>query len=315
MTKLERILVNSKPVSFVREKAKKISIQGLCLYDLSHFFIKQLKKEDLNVRAAAIAFNFVMAIPAAGLFLCTLIPYLPISKDFYQQLIKFVTDLTPNRETQKFIVNFLDDFFNKQKTGLLSIGFLLALFYSSNAMMGIIRTFDSSIITKHRSNFIQKRIRALQLTVLLILFVMGTLLISIGQGELFKKVMEWMSIKNVHTRWWIQNLRWLVIIAMFLYSIAFIYKYAPSVQKRWKLLSPGAIFATFLTVLTTWLFSMWAQNFSNYNKFYGSIGTVLILMLLTFINSLILLIGFELNITITYLKLEAEKRIKKNRQA
>ena len=254
-----------------------------------------------------------MAIPATTLFLCTLIPYLPISKLFSGELIRFVNDLTPNKETQRLMVGFLNDFFHKPKNGLLSLGFIVAIFYSSNAMMGIIRTFDRSVVIKHKANFLQKRMRAIQLTLLLVVLVIGTVLISIGQGELFKNLMGWLHIKNSSTRGLIQNLRWIVIIVLFLYSIAFIYKYAPSVPERWRLLSPGAIFATFLIVLTTWVFSVWAQNFSNYNRFYGSIGTVLILMLLIFINSLILLIGFELNISIAYLNKEkgTAKKIRK----
>ncbi len=314
MTKFERKLNDSKPVVFIREKCKKISIpgfQGLPLYDVFRFFIKQVNKEGLNVRAAAISFNFLMAIPAACLFLCTLIPFLPISHQFFRELVKVVADLTPNKPTQKLMTDFLDDFFNKTKNGLLSLSILLSLFYSSNAMMGIIRNFDRSIRVKHRSNFLYKRLRALQLTLLLIILVIGTVLISMGQGVFFNFLMRSMHIRNVKTRLWIGNLRWIIIVILFLYSIAFIYKYAPSVRERWKLLSPGTILATFLIVLTTWVFSVWAQNFSNYNKFYGSIGTILILMLLTFINSLILLIGFELNVSITYLKQEVQERNKK----
>jgi membrane protein len=111
----------------------------------------------------------------------------------------------------------------------------------------------------------------------------------------------------VHAKVWIQNLRWVVIVLLFLYSTAFIYKYAPSVKKRWKLLSTGAVFATFLITVITWLFAVWAQNFSNYNKFYGPIGTLLMLMFLIFVNSLLLLIGFELNIAISSLRAEKEK--------
>jgi membrane protein len=121
--------------------------------------------------------------------------------------------------------------------------------------------------------------------------------------------MEWLHIKNQMVRHWIQDLRWIIVVLLFLYSIAFIYKFAPSIQKRWKLLSPGAVFATILMILTTYLFSVWAQNFSNYNKFYGSIGTVLMMMLLIYINSLVLLIGFEVNVSISYLRLQAEKRL------
>lgn len=282
--------------------------EGLPLYDVMRFFVKQVNQVGLNVRAAAISFNFIMAIPAAAIFLFTLVPYIPISKQFSAELFRVIRDLTPNRETQAFIVQFLDDFFNKPKNGLLSVGFVLAVFYSSNAMMGIIRSFDRSLVDKHRSNFIDKRLRAIRLTTIVIVLIIGTTLISLGQGTLFRMIMQWLHIRNTMVLFWIRSLRWIVIIALFLYSIGVIYKYAPSVKKRWKLLSPGAIFATILTILVTWVFSVWVQNFSNYNKFYGSIGTVLVLMLLIFINSLILLIGFELNVSITYLKKEVEER-------
>jgi len=311
LTKLERIIIDSKPITFIREKSKKIIIpgfEGVPLYYVWRFFFSQIKRVGLNERAASISFNFIMAIPAATIFLFTLVPYLPISKDIYKELFRIVRDLTPNQQTQQLVMNFLDDFFNSPKKGLLSIGFLLAVFYSSNAMMGIIRTFDRSVVTRHRSGFLHKRMRAMALITIIIIITIATTLISVGQGHLFPIVLKWLNIKNVHTKVWIQNLRWIVIVLLFLYSVAFIYKYAPSVKERWKLLSPGALFATFLIIIITWLFSVWAQNFSNYNKFYGSIGTVLIMMMLIYVNSLILLIGFELNISIHSLKKEADAK-------
>ena len=312
MTKFERILNNSFPVVLVRKKSKRIIIpgfEGLCLYDVFIFFVRQIKKEGLNVRAAAISFNVLAAIPAATLFICTLIPFFPVSHQFFNELVKVVSDLTPNKATQKLMVSFLDDFFNKEKTGLLSIGLAITLFYSSNAMMQIIRSFDRSVVDKFKSNFINKRLRALKLTLIMVLLMIGTVLILMGQGVLFIYIMKSAHITSKGARTIIADLRWLIIVLLFFYSIAFIYKYAPSVRDRWKLHSAGAFFATFLIVLATWLFSKWTQNFSNYNKFYGSIGTILILMLLVFINSLIVLIGFELNISITYLKKE-KNRIK-----
>ncbi|WP_207632869.1 YihY/virulence factor BrkB family protein [Foetidibacter luteolus] len=311
MTKLERIIITTKPVSFVINKSKGITLpglQGLPLHDVFNFFIKQVKKVGLSERAAAISFNFIMAIPAATIFLCTLIPYMPISDRFFRELYRLVRDITPNRETQVLIINFLEDFFKKPKTGLLSLGFVLALFYSSNAMMGVIRTFDKSLHEKHKTNFVAKRLRAIRLTLIVIFLLIGTVLISVGQGVLFKTIMGWLHIQRSNLRWLIKLLNWLVILALFLYSIGFIYKYAPSVKKRWKLVSPGAVFATALIILTTWGFSFWVQNFSNFNKFYGSIGTLLILMLLVFINSLMILIGYELNISITYLKQQADMK-------
>jgi membrane protein len=101
-----------------------------------------------------------------------------------------------------------------------------------------------------------------------------------------------------------------VIVLLFLGSISFIYRHAPFVHKRWKLINPGAILATTLMLLFTILFSFWVNHFSNYNKLYGSIGTILILMLFIYFNSLVLLIGFELNVSINSLRHEAEERKK-----
>lgn len=310
--KIERIILHSRPITALRERSKKIYLpgfQGLHLYEVYRFFIDQIRREGLNVRAAAISFNIIMAIPAASLFLFTLVPYIPAAKNIHTELLKVILDITPDAATRKAVTNFLDDFFNNPKTGLLSVGFLLALFYASNAMMGIIRSFDRSLVVRAKTNFIKKRLRAMKLTLILVLLVIGTALISAGQGALFTSIMEWLDIKKAGLRALIQNLRWVVIVALFLYAIAFIYKFAPSVHKRWKLLSPGAIFATFLMILATYLFSIWAQNFSTYDKFYGSIGTILMIMLLIFLNSLVLLIGYELNVSISHLKQEAEKRM------
>jgi len=314
LTKLERHIVTSRPITFLRETSKKISpwgFQGLSLYDVFHFFALQIKKEGLNVRAAAISFNFLMAIPAATLFLFTLVPYLAISNDIHTELIKIIVDLTPNTATQNAITSFLDDYFSQPKTGLLSFGFLLTLFYASNAIMGIIRTFDRSLLYKDKTNFILKRMRAFKLVLILVILLIASTLISIGQGQLFTWLLTKMHIANSAGQAWLQFARWIIIILLFLYSIGFIYRYAPSFKERWKIISPGSLLATSLMILTTILFSFWAKNFSNYNKIYGSIGTVLMLVLLVNLNAWILLVGFELNISIMYLKGEVKKTFAK----
>jgi membrane protein len=115
--------------------------------------------------------------------------------------------------------------------------------------------------------------------------------------------------KRVHLGWW-ENTRWMVIILLIFLGISLIYKFAPSVEKRWKLISPGSLLATFLTLATTIGFSYWVNHFGRYNKVYGSIGTILVIMLLIELNALILLIGFELNVSITYLQKKVAERNK-----
>jgi membrane protein len=192
--------------------------------------------------------------------------------------------------------------------GIFSFGFILVVFYASNAMMGVIRTFDKSIEEK-KGYFLHQRWRAIRLTLLLIvLVVVSTFLLLVGKTQLTYLLKNVLHLKSSERVIWWNDFRWIIIIAIVYFGIAIVYKYAPSLTKRWRLFSPGAILATALTLLTALGFSYWVNNFASYDKVYGSIGTVLILMLLIYFNSLILLIGFELNVSITVLTKEANAR-------
>lgn len=304
------------PYRFAVDRSKKIILpgfDGVPLYDVIKFFINQVKKVGLNDRARSVSFSFLSAIPAATIFLCTLIPYLPVAKEIEKQLLLITKDITPNQNTYQLIRSFLEDFLNKQRVGLLSFGFVLAIFYSSNAMMGIMRSFNKSLIYNHKRNIFQNRWMAIKLTMLIIAFVIGSVIILVTQDELLKSLLKWMGVKNHSAKWLFKTLRWIIIIPLFYYSIAFIYKYAPAVKKRWNLTSPGTLLATILIITTTLLFSYWVNKFGNYNKVYGSIGTILILMVLVYFNSLVLLIGYELNVSIHHLKVMADERMGKRK--
>src|SRR5882762_1192017 len=149
MIRLERKIYESRPVRWVQERSKKLILpgfQGIPLYDVATFFKGQVKKVGLEDRARSIAFSFLTAIPAATIFICTLIPYLPVAQQIKRQLLFLTQDITPNQNTYLLVKQFLEDFLDKPRAGLLSIGFVLALFYSSNAMIGIMRSFSKSLI-------------------------------------------------------------------------------------------------------------------------------------------------------------------------
>ena len=307
MMKLERKIYSSPPFRFLEAKGRKIILpgfQGVPLTEVVIFFSNQVKKVGLNDRARSIAFSFLTAIPAAMIFLCTLIPYLPVSHQIERQLLFLTRDIAPNQNTSNLVSQFIQDFLEKPRVGLLSTGFVLALFYSSNAMLGIMRSFNKSLIYNRRRNTFQARWMAIKLTALVFCMVLGSVFILVTQAELLRSLFHWMHLRrNDQTaRFLFRTLRWFVIIPLFYIAIACIYKYGPAVQKRWKLFSPGTFLATFLTILITVAFSYWVNRFGTYNKIYGSIGTVLILMLLVYFNSLVLLIGYELNVSIHHLK-------------
>lgn len=309
-SRIKRSIVTSAPVSFIIRRSKKIQLpgfQGIPLFDVVRFFSAQARKIGFTERSSAIAFNFTMAIPPAIIFLFTMIPYLPIPKEFIHQMFGLIRDVVPGEKNNQGVIKFLNDMLNKPRTGLLSTGFILALFFSSNAVMGIMRSFDKNYIGFRKRKGLHRRWVALRLTFILFILFFISIISLIMQGA----VLRWFGVKNATVIALIHNLRWIVIVLMFFFSISFIYRYVPAVTKRWRLINPGSIFATFLMILFTAGFSYYVSNFSNYNELYGSISSVLILMLLIYFNSLVLLIGFELNVSINSLKHEVDER---NRQ-
>lgn len=307
VSKIKTTLSTSAPVEFLRRKSKVIILpgfRGIPLYDVIKFFWGQVMTTGMTERASAVAFNFVMAIPPMIIFMFTLIPFLPISKQFELELYGLIRDVIPGERNNASIIKFLQDFINNPRNDLLSLGFLLSAFFSSNAMIGIMRSFDQNYVGFKKRGEIQTRLVALKMILVVYVLLIMCILAMIAQGA----VLKWIGIKDATTRILIDYFRWVVIIVLFQVIISYIYRNAPAVHKKWKMLNPGSILATVLMLLCTVLFSWYVTNFGNYNQLYGSIGTILILMILIYFNSLVLLIGFELNVSIAALKRIADER-------
>ena len=303
MIKLARIIINLNPVNYFADKSKKWILpgfEGVPLYEVVKFFKKQIKISGLTERASAISFNFIMSLPPTCLFLFTLIPNLPFipRKSIQIQLHNLIVDMVPAKSYNQGLIKFVDFFFTGSKMGILSFGFILLLFFASNAMMGVMRSFNKNYIGFTKRKGLLKRWTAIKLTAILYSLLLLCLVLLFMQSNILK----WVGVKNVALRDVIVYGKWIFIIALIFYSFAFIYKYAPAIPKKWRLLSPGAIVATSLSILATLGFSAFLNNFDRYNVLYGSIGTIIALGTLIFINSLVMLIGFELNVSIRSLK-------------
>lgn len=308
MTKLQRLIITYRPVAkFIRFSKKLVlpGFQGLPLLEVLHFFNQHSKKIGFNERAAAISFNIILALPAGLMFLFTLVPYLPVAGQFQAEFLHTIKDVLRSDRVFGLVQNVLNDIFDVLKTrrsGLLSISIFIAFFFASNAMMGVMRTFDRSFYQERRGRFLVKRWTAIKLTSLLLLLIIVTGLLLTTQVSLRKLLQNKWGWQRPIVWDILHFTRWAIIILLNFFSIAFVYKYAPAVKVRWKTFSPGAVLACLLTIITSYLFSIWVNNFGKYNQLYGSLSTVLLLMNLIFFNALILLIGFELNVSITLLK-------------
>lgn len=279
---------------------------GLELYKLGKFFLNGLIEGFLTTRAAAIAFNFFLAIFPSIIFIFSLIPFIPI-EGFQDELQTELLFAVPNM-MDTFLEETVFDIIENKQTALLSLGFILAMYFATNGINSMLTAFSMSYHVEKSAqlNFFAQQIRALFLTVTItILLIIATTLTIFG-GPIINNIFDNILGYSESSIFWINMVRWAIIISFVYFSVAFIYFFGP--KHNVKFFSPGATLATIFLILFTLGFGFYVENFSTYNKLYGSIGTIMGIMLMIYFNSLALLIGYELNAAIdhgsTHLKLD-----------
>ncbi|MDA3954578.1 MAG: YihY/virulence factor BrkB family protein, partial [Bacteroidales bacterium] len=280
----------------LKAKAKIASIpgfDGVPIYFVVKFFISGAKNGFFAVRASAIAFNFALAIFPTMLFLFTLIPFIPI-ENLQTELLALIKDFFPQNAFQYFESTLVSVVMVK-KIGVFSLGALASLVFSTNAVHALIQAFNNTYHTIDTRNWTAIRIVSTFLVfTIFLLIATSVLLITFGQFFLAKLV-EIGILKMNLTYYLIYAGKWIVIIALFFFSISFLYYFAPAKKSQWKFISPGSTLATILALLTSLGFSYFVNNFGQYNKLYGSIGTIMVILLWLYFNSIALILGFELN--------------------
>ncbi|RYZ42147.1 MAG: YihY/virulence factor BrkB family protein, partial [Sphingobacteriales bacterium] len=273
MTRLELKLLKWRPVFYLLQVAKNShprGFQGLSLLEVARFFFGQLKNNRLNERAAAVTYNFLMAIPPTLLFVFSLVPYLPLG-DVEETIIGTINLVTPNEGVRRSISEVVLEFLHQERRDLLSFGILLTLFFSSNGMMGLIRSFDRTLPVYVKRTKLERRWTAIKLTFMLMcvaIISLGVLIIQTNAvNDLLRHIFESVIV--------IKLLSLFIVVAIIFCSISIIYTYGPSLTGRFSFVSPGSVFATILSVVTTTVFFFLVDNFINYNKVYGPIGTLI----------------------------------------
>lgn len=274
----------------------KLGKNKIGLYDAIKIFIQKMVDDDVLDRANGVAFSFTMAIFPAIIFLFTLVPFIQfffpeVTND---QIIGFMENILP--ETLYAAADTtIHDIINKQRGGLLSFGFIFTLVLSTNGMSSLMSAFNACYKTVETRGFFKMRFIATVLIFILALSVLiSVALLVVGQQLLQdNKIKEF--IQDVISLDLILILRFIILYLVFQVAISSIYYFAPAVHERWHFFSIGSIFSTLACLAAFFGFSFYVNNFGTYNKLYGSIGVLLVLMLLLFILSLILLVGFEMN--------------------
>jgi membrane protein len=295
--KLEKIPVLKYLVRFGKSVKLPYS-EGLTLYHLAELYITGILKSDISYRAGAIAFSFFMSLFPFALFILNLIPYIPL-EGFQEDFMQFVADNVPPN-TYDAISGILSDILLNSHENLLSTGILLSVLLMSNGLNAILSGFQNSMhITIKRTYFRQYAVAiglSLVLTVVLIVTVSSIIIFEVFIQGLTKY--GYLSNDVYLLQWG----RYLFLIFMILTTTSVLFKFAAKETRRAAFFSYGSVFSTLLFGLTSFGFGIYVVRFSKYNELYGSIGTLLVLMLYIWINCFILLLGFELNALIHKLK-------------
>ncbi|HEY9221685.1 MAG TPA: YihY/virulence factor BrkB family protein [Lutibacter sp.] len=316
MKNFTREIINRiKTRKWIVKFGKNVKIPGLLgmsVYEVFKIYTIGIIKGALTSRAGGIAFSFFMALFPFLLFMLTLIPYVPI-EGFQEDFLFMIERLLPPNTASSF-EGVIRDIINNKYGGLLSFGFIASIFLMANGVSAVLAGFEYSYhVVEMRSilrQYFISMLIAIVLSVILVIVVAVTVYFEIGINNL--KAHGWLE----NDVFWIEKGRYVLLVALIFFSVSVLYKYGAKEVKQKTFFSPGAILTTLLTLLMFRLFSVYVLKFATYNQLYGSIGTLLVLMLFVWLNSIILLLGFELNASINrlqrdnYMKKDALKEIK-----
>tara|TARA_B100000963_G_scaffold108746_1_gene94559 strand:+ start:12557 stop:13471 length:915 start_codon:yes stop_codon:yes gene_type:complete len=270
---------------------------GFSFYDLLELYLSGIVKGTLSSRAGSIAFSFFMALFPFLLFILNLIAFIPI-ENFDAVLFNFIELLLP-QESQSFFTQIFDDIRLKQRAGLLSSVFLLSIILTANGVSSIFSSFEGSYHVELSRSFFRQYLFSMMVGILLaILLLVGVAALIFFEIYILNNL-EDLIPSEVN---WIRFGQIFFYIILTYISVAILYYFGTIEGKKTHFFSPGALMTCLLILLTTYFFGIYIENFSKYNQLYGSIGALLIFLFYIWLNSSVLLLGFELNATLNRLK-------------
>ena len=294
--KLNKIPVVKQLVA-ITKAIKLKSLEGLSLYDILELYVLGIFKGAFSYRASAIAFSFFMALFPFALFILNLIPFIPL-ENFQADFLEFVEEGVPPN-TYDAIEAILRDIMETSHQGLLSSGFILSILLMTNGINAILGGFEMSTHITITRGFFRQYFISLAISLVLSMILLITVAAIVIAEVMIQKINIRGYVADVSVIEWS---RYVFILLMILIKTSILYQFGAKETSSIAFISYGAVFTTILIVISSYIFGIYVTKFAKYNELYGSIGTLLVLMFYIWINCMVLLLGFELNATISKLK-------------
>ena len=284
--------------------------EGVPLYDVLVYFIRGFTKVNLVDRAAAVAFNVFLALFPMILFLFTLIPYLPL-QGVTTNLLEALQEILPPG-TYESVANTIKEIMSIEHGGLMSIGLLLAIYFSTSAVSSFFRVFNMGDKEFGQVSFIKEQLYSILVMIMFVaLLLLSIVLMTMGQRLLsvfFVKI----HFYNDFVIFLINLLRWLIAIFALIVAMSLLYHFGDPRSKKFKLFTPGTLLFTGLFIVGTLLFNFYISNISTYNVLYGSIGGLIIFVMWIYFNCILILVGYELNKSIAKARINDDAKLLRN---
>lgn len=304
MGEQESGFLDSKYLAGIKKRLQRSQLPGVeaSWYDVLGIFVNRIIHYDIDQRATSVAYGFTLALFPLILFLFTLIPYIPIP-NLDVKIMEFLHEFIP-AGIFEFAEQTIMDIVSRPQAGVLSFGFLLAIYGATNGMVSLMRSFNMINGKEESRSFFQTRATAIMLIVMMALVLFLSVLLVIVGDAVMKFVTDLEIIADAWMIMMVNLLRYAISFFSLAFGVAIIYRFAPDIRLRMKFFNFGVFLASTLIILSTFGFSYYLSNFSTYNKLYGSIGTIIALMLWLYLLALILIFGYEVNVTIQEARLK-----------
>ncbi|RPD98754.1 YihY/virulence factor BrkB family protein [Aureibaculum marinum] len=280
------------------KKIKVPGLEGMSLYNVLEMYVLGIVKGALTSRAGGIAFSFFMALFPFALFILTLIPFITI-EGFQDGFMDFIHQALPP-QTYDAVDSVLNDIINNKYSGLLSFGFVFSIVLMTNGVNALFGGFEYSYHKMQPRSMIRQFLVSMAISIILALLLLLTVAVIIYFEVAISNFKEKGYVSD--DLFWIDIGKYVIVLAMILITVALFYFFGTKEGRKISFFSPGAILTTLLLILNFKLFGIYVRKFAQYNELYGAVGTLLVLMLFIWLNSIILLLGFELNAAIIGLK-------------
>ncbi|MEM0931917.1 MAG: YihY/virulence factor BrkB family protein [Bacteroidota bacterium] len=294
------------------------AFEGLSFYDLLEMYVVGVVKGTLSSRASSIAFSLFMALFPLLIFLITLLPFIiPYAsvgnENFDAQFLLFLESFLPTA-TSDYFGEIYQQIKDQRRGGLLSSAFVVSIFLVANGVNAIFSGFENSYHVELTRNFFRQYAYALMVGMLLSILLIISAVVYVYfefyvveyTSEYLGKTLGYDQEKGDTLGIQIAKILFFMVLSYLTTSI--LYYFGTAEGKKARFFSAGALMTTLLFVLTSYLFGVYVEKFARYNELYGALGGLLILMVFIWLNSNILLLGFELNATLNSLKKKHEKQ-------